>query len=144
VLDRGRLPHLLQPRCSMAVKLGGVRLIGPKTLALMTSNHLPGGRDLTEMSRSLFSEATNAGVGFGLGFSVTMSPSQTLIPGSAGEFAWGGGASTAFGSIPRRADRDLHDSADAFQHLSRAPRTAHHGLRRDYRQQSLTAMQVPH
>jgi CubicO group peptidase (beta-lactamase class C family) len=77
-------------------ELGSVRLIGPKTLALMTSNHLPGGRDLTEMSRSLFSEATNAGVGFGLGFSVTMNPSQMLIPGSAGEFAWGGAASTAF------------------------------------------------
>jgi CubicO group peptidase (beta-lactamase class C family) len=77
-------------------ELGGVRLIGPKTLKLMTSNHLPGGRDLAEMSRSLFSEATNAGVGFGLGFSVTMQPSQTLIPGSAGEYAWGGAASTAF------------------------------------------------
>jgi CubicO group peptidase (beta-lactamase class C family) len=77
-------------------ELGGVRLIGPKTLALMTSNHLPGGRDLTEMSRSLFSEATYAGVGFGLGFSVTMQPAQTLIPGSAGEYAWGGAASTAF------------------------------------------------
>jgi CubicO group peptidase (beta-lactamase class C family) len=77
-------------------ELGGVRVIGPKTLALMTSNHLPGGRDLTEMSRSLFSEATYAGVGFGLGVSVTMNPSQTLIPGSAGEYAWGGAASTSF------------------------------------------------
>jgi CubicO group peptidase (beta-lactamase class C family) len=77
-------------------ELGGVRLIGPKTLALMTTNHLPGGRDLTEMSRSLFSEATYAGVGFGLGVSVTMNPQLTLIPGSAGEYAWGGAASTAF------------------------------------------------
>jgi CubicO group peptidase (beta-lactamase class C family) len=77
-------------------ELGEVRLIGPKTLALMTSNHLPGGRDLTEMSRSLFSEATYAGVGFGLGFSVTMNPALTLIPGSAGEYAWGGAASTSF------------------------------------------------
>jgi CubicO group peptidase (beta-lactamase class C family) len=77
-------------------ELGGVRLIGPKTLALMTSNHLPGGRDLTEVSRSMFSEATNAGVGFGLGFSVTMNPLKMLITGSAGEYAWGGAASTAF------------------------------------------------
>jgi CubicO group peptidase (beta-lactamase class C family) len=77
-------------------ELGGVRLIGPKTLALMTTNHLPGGRDLTEMSRSMFSEATNAGLGFGLGFSVTTNPALTLIPGSAGEYAWGGAASTAF------------------------------------------------
>src|SRR5712672_1403988 len=66
-------------------ELGGVRLLGPKTLALMTSNHLPGGRDLPEMSRSLFSEATYNGIGFGLGCSVTMNPAQTLIPGSPGE-----------------------------------------------------------
>jgi len=77
-------------------ELGGVRLIGPKTLALMTSNHLPGGRDLPAMSRSLFSEATYNGMGFGLGFSVTMSPAQTLIPGSAGEYSWGGAATTSF------------------------------------------------
>ncbi|MGA2291746.1 serine hydrolase domain-containing protein [Bradyrhizobium sp.] len=77
-------------------ELGGVRLIGPKTLALMTSNHLPGGRDLPAMSRSLFSEASYNGIGFGLGFSVTMDPAQTLIPGSRGEYAWGGAASTSF------------------------------------------------
>ena len=77
-------------------ELGGVRLLGPKTLALMTTNHLPGGRDLPEMSRSLFSEATYNGIGFGLGFSVTMNPAQTLIPGSAGEYSWGGAATTSF------------------------------------------------
>jgi CubicO group peptidase (beta-lactamase class C family) len=77
-------------------ELGGVRLLGPKTLALMTSNHLPGGCDLPAMSRSLFSEATYNGIGFGLGFSVTMNPAQTLIPGSAGEYSWGGAATTSF------------------------------------------------
>ena len=77
-------------------EVGGVRLLGPKTLKLMTSNHLPGGRDLPEMSRSLFSEATYNGIGFGLGFSVTMDPAKTLIPGSAGEYAWGGAATTSF------------------------------------------------
>jgi CubicO group peptidase (beta-lactamase class C family) len=77
-------------------ELGGVRLLGPKTLALMTSNHLPGGRYLAELSRSLFSEAAYNGIGFGLGFSVTMDPAKTLIPGSAGEYAWGGAATTSF------------------------------------------------
>ncbi len=81
--------------------LGDIRLLSPKTIALMASNHLPGGRDLTEMSKSLFSEASYAGVGFGLGFSVTMDPAKTLIPGSAGEYAWGGAASTAFWIDPR-------------------------------------------
>ena len=77
-------------------ELGGVRLLGPKTLKLMTSNHLPGGRDLPAMSRSLFSEATYNGIGFGLGFAVTMDPAQTLIAGSPGEFNWGGLATTSF------------------------------------------------
>jgi CubicO group peptidase (beta-lactamase class C family) len=77
-------------------ELGGVRLIGPKTLALMTSNHLPGGCDLPALSRSLFSEATYNGIGFGLGFAVTMNPAQTLIAGSAGEYSWGGAATTSF------------------------------------------------
>jgi CubicO group peptidase (beta-lactamase class C family) len=76
--------------------LDGVRLIGPKTLALMTSNHLPGGRTLPELSRSLFSEASYHGIGFGLGFSVTLDAAKTLIPGSAGEYAWGGAATTSF------------------------------------------------
>ncbi|MEO6380950.1 MAG: serine hydrolase domain-containing protein [Nitrobacter sp.] len=77
-------------------KLGGVRLIGPKTLALMTTNHLPGNRDLPEMSRSMFAEANYNGIGFGLGFAVTMDPVKTLIAGSPGEYAWGGAATTSF------------------------------------------------
>ena len=77
-------------------ELGGVRLIGPKTLALMTSNHIPGGRALPEVSRSLFSEAAYNGIGFGLGFAVTMRPSETLIAGSPGEYNWGGAATTSF------------------------------------------------
>lgn len=77
-------------------ELDGARILAPKTVDLMASNHLPGGGDLTEMSRSLFSESTNAGVGFGLGFAVVFDPPQTLIPCSLGEFYWGGAASTAF------------------------------------------------
>ena len=77
-------------------ELGGVRIIGPKTLKLMTSNHLPGGRDLPAMSRSMFAEATYNGIGFGLGFAVTMDPAQTLLPGSPGEYNWGGAATTSF------------------------------------------------
>lgn len=77
-------------------EIGGVRLLSPKTLQLMTSNHLPGGKYLPEMSRSLFSEAAYNGIGFGLGFSVTIDPAQTLIPGSKGEYSWGGAATTSF------------------------------------------------
>ena len=76
--------------------LGDVRILSPMTVRLMASNHLPGGKDLTELSRSLFSESTNAGVGFGLGFAVVFDPPKTLVPCSMGEFYWGGAASTAF------------------------------------------------
>jgi CubicO group peptidase (beta-lactamase class C family) len=77
-------------------EVGGVRLLGPKTLKLMTSNHLPGGADLPQIWRSQFTEANFNGVGFGLGFSITMDPVKTLMPGSAGEYSWGGAATTAF------------------------------------------------
>lgn len=85
--------------CTMLVNRGtldGVRIIGRKTLDLMTVNHLPGNSDLASMSRSMFSETQNAGTGFGLGFAVNMDVTRTMIPGSAGEFYWGGLFSTAF------------------------------------------------
>lgn len=77
-------------------ELDGVRIVSPKTIDLMTTNHLPGGSDLASMSRALFSEATNAGTGFGLGFAINMDVAKTLIPGSVGEYYWGGMFSTAF------------------------------------------------
>jgi CubicO group peptidase (beta-lactamase class C family) len=77
-------------------ELDGVRLLGDRTLRYMTRNHLPGGVDLTAFGRPLFAEAPFDGVGFGLGFSVTLDPVATHTLGSAGEFAWGGAASTAF------------------------------------------------
>lgn len=73
-----------------------VQIVSPKTLELMTANHLPGNKDLTEVSQSLFSEAENAGVGFGLGFACNINPAATMLPGSVGEFYWGGMFSTAF------------------------------------------------
>jgi CubicO group peptidase (beta-lactamase class C family) len=77
-------------------ELDGARLISPKTLKLMTLNHLPGGKELTELSKSLFSEAVFEGLGFGLGFAVTVNQARTKNIGSLGEYYWGGMASTAF------------------------------------------------
>ena len=85
--------------CTMLLnggELDGARVIGRKTLELMTLNHLPGNGDLASWSQSLFSEATNAGVGFGLGFAINIDPAANLIPGSMGEYYWGGMFSTAF------------------------------------------------
>ena len=77
-------------------ELDGVRLLAPKTLALMRANHLPSGSDLADVSVSMFSEATYRGVGFGLGFAMTTDVAKTGVAGSVGEYWWGGLASTAF------------------------------------------------
>ena len=77
-------------------ELDGVRILSPRTVKFMASNHLPGNADLTEFGRPLFSETAFDGVGFGLGVSVTLDPVKGRVPGNAGEFAWGGAASTAF------------------------------------------------
>ena len=45
---------------------------------------------------SAHTHCTFDGVGFGLGFSVTLDPVANRVLGSPGEFAWGGAASTFF------------------------------------------------
>ena len=79
-------------------ELDGVRLLGRKTVELMTSNHLPG--DMAEMGQPTFSESPYYGIGFGLGFSIMLDPAKAHILGTPGEFAWGGAASTAFWCDP--------------------------------------------
>lgn len=76
--------------------LNGRRVLGRKTLELMTVNHFPGGATLQEMAVGGFGEANFEGVGFGLGFAVGLGPAETTMAGSAGDFYWGGAASTAF------------------------------------------------
>ncbi len=77
-------------------ELDGVRLLGRKTLAHMTTNQLPGGVDLAAMGQPTFSETSFDGIGFGLGFSVVLDPAAANVLDSPGEFAWGGAASTYF------------------------------------------------
>jgi CubicO group peptidase (beta-lactamase class C family) len=80
-------------------ELDGTRLLGRKTVELMTMNHLKG--DMADMGMPRFSESTYYGIGFGLGFSVTIDPAKAHILGSPGEYAWGGAASTAFWCDPK-------------------------------------------
>ena len=75
--------------------LDGARIIGPRTLALMTGNHLAGGRSLAELAIDGFSETTPIGVGFGLGFAMTNDGVRAGSP-SQGDYYWGGAASTIF------------------------------------------------
>ncbi len=84
--------------CTMLANGGvleGVRVLGPRTLELMTLNHLPGGKDLATMAQSA-AETQREGQGFGLGFAVLLDPTVAQVIGTPGEYYWGGAASTAF------------------------------------------------
>jgi CubicO group peptidase (beta-lactamase class C family) len=74
----------------------GVRLLAPRTVRLMTRNHLPGGVDLDAIARKTLAETRYEGVGFGLGFAVLLDPVVQETAGNVGEFNWGGLASTSF------------------------------------------------
>ncbi|MHB8342594.1 MAG: serine hydrolase domain-containing protein [Mycobacteriales bacterium] len=82
-------------------ELDGVRVLSPRALAYMTRNHLPGGADLAAFGRTLFAETRFEGVGFGLGFAVVLDPAAERVLANAGEYSWGGAASTAFYVDPR-------------------------------------------
>jgi CubicO group peptidase (beta-lactamase class C family) len=79
-------------------ELDGVRLLGRKTVELMTTNHLKG--DMADMGMPRFSESPYYGIGFGLGFAVMLDPAKAHILGTPGEYNWGGAASTAFWCDP--------------------------------------------
>ncbi|MBO0710417.1 MAG: beta-lactamase family protein [Acetobacteraceae bacterium] len=69
-------------------RLEGARLLSRKTVELMTSDHLgsiEGSQDLLV-----------PGYGFGLGFAVRRHPGISAMPGSVGQYYWGGAAGTTF------------------------------------------------
>ena len=67
-------------------ELDGVRILSPKTVELMTINHL-GDMEMGFGRR---------GVGFGLGFAVALDQGRIGELGSVGEYNWGGAAGTRF------------------------------------------------
>ena len=78
-------------------ELGGARVLGRKTVELMTTNHLPGGGELRDFALpGGYGEVGFDGMGFGLTMSVGLGPARTQVIGSAGEYMWGGAASTIF------------------------------------------------
>ena len=62
----------------------------------MTMNHLPNDDELSAWALGTWSEPVNDGIGFGLGFAVTLSQPRTQNVGSVGEYWWEGSASTIF------------------------------------------------
>ncbi|RMD50003.1 MAG: class A beta-lactamase-related serine hydrolase [Alphaproteobacteria bacterium] len=79
---------------------GGARILSPATLRFMMRNHLPG--DIASMGPASFAEQPMDGMGFGIGGAVVLDPARARIPGSEGDFSWGGMASTFFWIDPRQ------------------------------------------
>lgn len=81
-------------------ELDGHRVLGPRTIAMMHMNHLPGGKQLTDLAIGGFSETAYDGVGFGLGFASSLD--EVAAGGlGAGDYYWGGAASTIFWVDPK-------------------------------------------
>ncbi len=76
--------------------LDGARILGPRTIAFMTSDHL--GAHVAKNHYLL-----SPGHGFGLGFAVRTDPGLAPTAGSVGEYFWGGIAGTAFWVSPRES-----------------------------------------
>ena len=80
-------------------ELDGTRVLAPKTVALMASDHLPPGCNYGETARPRFgalAPVPEMGYGFGLGFAVRTDAGRCPLPGSVGEYFWGGVLGTSF------------------------------------------------
>jgi CubicO group peptidase (beta-lactamase class C family) len=77
--------------------LNGKRYLGPRTLAYMTSDHV--GSVITP--GPLY--APGPGFGFGLGFAVRKEAGVSAVPGSVGEYNWGGAGGTYFWVDPKES-----------------------------------------
>ena len=85
-------------------ELDGVRIVAPKTIAHMASDHLPPGVQYGETARTRFgplAPVPEMGHGFGLGFAVRKAQGLSPLPGSVGEFFWGGALGTYFWIDPQ-------------------------------------------
>ena len=76
-------------------ELDGVRLLGRKSVELMSCNHLA--PEMLPIERAFEMH----GLGFGLGFSVLLDPAQRQSLGSCGSIGWGGAANTNFWIDPK-------------------------------------------
>ena len=85
-------------------ELEGIRILSPKTVALMTSDQLPPGTERhspVAMLLDAFGPTPEMGTSFGLGFAVRTEPGRNPAPGSVGDFSWSGITGTYFWVDPQ-------------------------------------------
>ncbi|HZV20482.1 MAG TPA: serine hydrolase domain-containing protein [Hyphomicrobiales bacterium] len=106
-------------------QLDGVRVLARPTIVLMTSDHL-GSRPSSVVSPGELLLGT-PGYTFGLGFMVRSGPGIAAVPGSEGEFMWGGAAGTFFWVDPKEQLAAVFMSQGPF-----ATRAAYRRLVKDF------------
>jgi CubicO group peptidase (beta-lactamase class C family) len=77
--------------------LDGKRVLGPQTVAFMTSNHL--NKDIR--NNVALTEPGRVGYGFGLGVAVRMERGLSAINGNVGDYSWNGAYGTVFWADPK-------------------------------------------
>jgi CubicO group peptidase (beta-lactamase class C family) len=77
-------------------QLEGVRILAPKIVDLMHMNHVP-----TSLLPWEIGGPPSMGYGFGLGSRVLLNVAESALPGSVGEFGWGGAAKTYYWIDPQ-------------------------------------------
>ena len=84
-------------------ELNGVRILSRKSVELMTSNHLPPdiGSGAFTMELGLTAPLPQYGQGYGLGVGVRQEAGRSMVPGSIGDFYWGGATGPYFWVDPR-------------------------------------------
>jgi len=85
-------------------ELEGVRVLAPKTVALMTSDQLPPTTERhtpVAMAIGAFGPVPEMGTSFGLGFAVRVDAGRNPVPGSIGDFSWAGITGTFFWVDPK-------------------------------------------
>lgn len=99
-------------------QLGGVRILAPASVTLMTSNHLP--ENLLTGEFGIGQHIMRPGFGYGFNCAVVFDPAAAVLPDGKGTFFWDGAAGTWFwvdptndivfvGMIQRMTSKDNHD-----------------------------------
>jgi CubicO group peptidase (beta-lactamase class C family) len=105
-----------------------VRLLAPKTIAHMASDHLPPDCAYGETARPRFgalAPVPEMGYGFGLGFAVRKEAGVAQTPGTVGDYNWGGAGGTYFWVDPKE------DLFVVFMMQSPKQRVPYRGLLKD-------------
>jgi CubicO group peptidase (beta-lactamase class C family) len=123
--------------CQMFLNKGaleGVRLVAPKTVELMSSNHLPPGTKFATGSWPQFIAmlpSPEMGQGFGLGFCVRTESGLNPCPGSVGDYYWAGSNGTYFWIDPKE------ELVAVLMMNAPAPRVYYRAVMRDYVYQAI-------